>query len=275
MRLTAERPVAAHVAADTNHRRCAKAALTGHVARLTPWGPLLAGCLAGIGVTLALRIFAGQSESAAALGVGVRASFLPLTAGVAFLLHDPARQLTGALPARAWLTPAMRAGLALLVLCGSCTLQFAVAAGALAVDLRAAGQPSAGLPWLALAGELAAWCAVALALAAGLERTRWQNLAGVIAAMGAMAMVGALARAPFHLFSATIADMTRAQQQQWTLAWQLWVAAGIAAGCAAAWAVGDPWRRARVQIVRHVQPILGRAGTNGATQTDQRGRGPA
>jgi hypothetical protein len=148
---------------------------------------------------------------------------------VAFLLHDPGRQLTGALPARAWLIPAIRVGLALPVRCASCALQFVVADGALALDLRTAGQASAGLPWLALAGELAAWCAIALALGTGLERIRWQDLAGVIAAMGAMATVGALAYVQLHLLSATIADMTSVQQRQWTLAWQLWVAAGIAA----------------------------------------------
>lgn len=73
--------------------------LAWHVAGLMPWGPLLAGCLTGIGVTAALRIFAGPIETPVDLGAGVRASFVPVVAGLAFLLHDPCRQLTGALPA--------------------------------------------------------------------------------------------------------------------------------------------------------------------------------
>jgi hypothetical protein len=226
----------------------ARAALTRHVAGMMPWGALLAGCLAGIGAAAALRALAGPAETPASLSAGVRASFIPVMAGLAFLLSDPARQLTGALPARTWLTPAVRLALALPVLTLTALLQFWLADHALADDLRATGQPPATLPWLALAAELAAWCALALALAAGFRRTRWQDLAGLTAAITAPALVGALALLPAHLLPGTITAMTAVQHRQWTTAWQLWTAAAAACALAATWAAGDPWPRLRLPI---------------------------
>ena len=140
----------AHAGA-TQWRAGGGTALAWHVAGLLPWGPLLAGCLSGIGVTAALRIFAGPIETPVDLGAGVRASFVPVIAGLAFLLHDPHRQLTGALPAASWLTPAIRVALALPVLALTGAIQLHLAARALATDQRAANQPAAGLPWVALA----------------------------------------------------------------------------------------------------------------------------
>jgi hypothetical protein len=211
-----------------------------------PWGALLAGCLTGLGVTTALRIFAGPTETPVDLGGGVRASFVPVIAGLAFVLHDPHRQLTGALPARAWLTPAIRVALAVPVLALTGAIQLQLAARALAVDLPATAQPAPELPWVALTTELAAWCALALALAAGFERTRWRELAGVVAALGALVVAGALALLPLHMLPTAITDMTSAQARQWTAAWRLWAAAGGAAALIAAWAAGDPWHRVRL-----------------------------
>ncbi len=86
--------------------------------------------------------------------------------------------------------------------------------------------------------------ALALALAAGLERTRWHDLAGLVAAVCALTVVGALALAPLHLLPGTIIDMTSGQQRQWSAAWHLWAAVAAAAAVIAGWAAGDPWRRA-------------------------------
>ncbi|HXW47260.1 MAG TPA: hypothetical protein VEL03_20875, partial [Streptosporangiaceae bacterium] len=198
--------LAAHVAATAQRGP----ALAAHVAGMMPWGPLLAGCLTGICMTVALRIAAGPTETPADLTVGVRASFVPVIAGLAFLLHDPHRPLTGALPARAWLTPAVRVAMAIPALALSGAVQLQIAGRALAADLHATGQPAAPLPWVGLTAELAAWCALALALAAGLERTRWHDLAGLIAAVGALAVIGAVALVPLHLLPVTITAMTSA-----------------------------------------------------------------
>ncbi|HUB41462.1 MAG TPA: hypothetical protein VMA72_21680 [Streptosporangiaceae bacterium] len=248
--MTTTRRAPAHAAVATRRHSGSQTALAWHVAGMVSWGPLLAGCLTGIGVTIALRIFAGPIETPVDLGAGVRASFAPVVAGLAFLLHDPHRQLTGALPARAWLTPAIRVALALPVLALSGIIQLRVAAHALAVDLHAAGQPAAGLPWVALTGELTAWCALALALAAGLERTRWRELTGVGAAIGTLASAGALALLPLHILPAAIIFMNSAERHYWMAAAELWVATGVTAALVAGWAAGDPWRRVRLLLCR-------------------------
>jgi hypothetical protein len=242
MPVTGRRRAAAPATA-TWPRTGARSALIRHVAGMMPWGPLLAGCLAGIGVTAALRALAGPAETPAALGVGIRASFIPVMAGLAFLLSDPHRLLTVALPARTWLTPAVRFILALPVLILTGALQLWLASRTLAADLRFSGQPPATLPWLALAAELTAWCALALALAAGFQRTRWQDLAGLTAAITGPALVGALALPPAHLLPATMTGLTSAQHRQWTTAWQFWTAAAAACALTAARAVGDTWHR--------------------------------
>jgi hypothetical protein len=246
--VTATRRAPAHAHATRRHAG-SRTALAQHVAGILPWGPLLTGCLTGIAVTAALRIFAGPIETPVELGAGVRASFVPVIAGLAFLLHDPHRQLTGALPVPPSLTSAIRVALALPIFALTGAIQLRLAARALAVDLHAAGQLPAELPWVALSAELAAWCAIALALAAGLERTRWRDIAGFAAAALVLAAVGALALIPLHFLPAAIISMTSAQRHDWTVAWRLWVATGGAAALIASWAAGDPWRR--VRLPRH------------------------
>ena len=254
--MTTARRVPAHALA-TQRSAGSWTALAWRVIQVLPWGALLAGCVTGIGVTVALWIFAGPIETPVDLGGGLRASFVPVIAGLAFLLHDPHRQLTGALPARAWLTPAIRVALALPVLALTGAIQLHYAAGALAVDLHTTGQ-AAELPWVALTAEFASWCALALALAAGLERTRWRELGGVASAVGALAVAGALALLPLHMLPAAITTMTSAQARQWTAAWRLWAVTGGSAVLIAGWAAGDPWHR--VRLPRYL-PNLGPAKT--------------
>lgn len=137
------------------------------------WGPLLAGCLAGISLAVALLVLAGPVEPPAALSAGVRLSFLPVVAGLAFALPDPHRLLTGSLPARPWLLPVLRTALALPVVSAGSAVQLVVAGRAMAIDLRAAGQSPAPWQWQALTAELVAWSALALALTVILDRGRW------------------------------------------------------------------------------------------------------
>jgi hypothetical protein len=259
--LIAERRVPAHAASrgrrrGNGARQGSRAALAGHVARSTAWGPLLAGCLAGVALTAALRAAAGQSEIQL-LGGGIRVSFVPVMAGLAFVLPDPHRPLTGALPARAWRTAAMRLGLVLPVVALSCAIQLLLADRALAAGLRAGGQPPAPLPWPALTVELAAWCLLALALSAGLGRTRWHDIAGVAAALGATALVGLTGLVPFHLLPAAITGLSSAEHRQWVAACQFWVAAGVIGAVIIGWAAGDPWRRIRLRT----RAATGSAGT--------------
>ncbi len=210
------------------------------------WGPLLAGCLAGISLAVALLVLAGPVEPPAALSAGVRLSFLPVVAGLAFALPDPHRLLTGSLPARPWLLPVLRTALALPVVSAGSAVQLVVAGRAMAIDLRAAGQSPAPWRWQALTAELVAWSALALALTVILDRGRWQDVAGLCAAAGSWALAGLAAALPLHLIPAAAGSFTAAQQHQWARAWQSWLVVA-AVGAALAWrGAGDPWRRLRI-----------------------------
>ena len=224
-------------------------ALAGPVARTMPWGPLVAGCGTGICVAQAMALFRGPLQSPPGVVLGLRASFVPVMTGLAFLLHDGHRQLTGALPVRAWLTSAVRAALALPLLCATAGAELVLAARALAADPRRPGAGPVALPWTALAAELAAWCLLALAAAALTARTRWHDVGGVVAALGALATLAVLALAPLHLLPTAFTGMTAAERQAWTLAWRLWLVVAVLAAALAAWASRDPWLRTRLRPV--------------------------
>ena len=224
-------------------------ALAGPVARTMPWGPLVAGCGTGICVGLAMALFHGPMQSPPGIMLGLRASFVPVMTGLAFLLHDPHRQLTGALPVRAWLTSAVRAALALPALGVTAWAEFYLAGRALAAyPGDGAGARPAGLPWAAMAAELAAWCLLALAAAALTARTRWHDVGGVMAALGALATLAVLALAPLHLLPAAFTDMTAAERQAWAQAWRLWLVVALLAAALAARASRDPWLRVRTPL---------------------------
>jgi hypothetical protein len=227
-------------------RARAAAALAGHVAATMPWVPLLAGCCAGTGLTAALALLAGSLQQPLALGIFIRAAFVPVLAAAAFLPADPVRQLTGALPARAWLTPAMRLALALPVLAGTCWAELRLAGLAFAADLRVAGVHPQPLPAAGLAAELAGCCAIALAVAALVARGRWHDLGGALAAPAAVAVLAALALLPVHLLPAGMVGLTRHQQHAWAGAARGWLAVTVIAFAVACWAARDPWRRWRL-----------------------------
>jgi hypothetical protein len=224
-------------------------ALARPVARIMPWGALLAGCGVAVCVGLAMALFRGPLQSPPGVLLGLRASFVPVMTGLAFLLHDPHRQLTAALPVRAWLTPAVRVALALPALCATACAEFVLAARALAADPSRPGAGPAALPWTPLAAELAAWCLLALAAAALTARTRWHDVGGVVAALGALATLAVLALAPLHLLPTAFTGMTAAERQAWTLAWRLWLVVAVLAAALAAWASRDPWLRTRLRPV--------------------------
>jgi 1,4-dihydroxy-2-naphthoyl-CoA hydrolase len=222
-------------------------ALAGPAARTIPWGPLLAGCGAGVCAGLAMALFRGPIRSPPGVMLGLRAGFVPVMTGLAFLLDDPHRQLTAALPVRAWLTRAVRVLLALPVICATAWAEFVLGTRALAADPRGPDARPAALPWTALAAELAAWCLLALAAAAIMARTRWHDVGGVVAALGALATIAVLAVAPLHLLPTAFTDMTAAERQAWTLAWRLWLVVALVAAALAAWASRDPWLRTRLR----------------------------
>ena len=102
--------------------RLAPAPLAGHLALGTPWVPLLAGCCAGTGLSLAMD-FTARTQDPRLVATLVRASFVPVLAGLAFVLQDRHWLLSASLPVPGWIATAMRAGLVLPFLAVTCWLQ--------------------------------------------------------------------------------------------------------------------------------------------------------
>lgn len=223
-------------------------ALSRHVARLLPWGTLAAGAVAGVGFSLVVRMFASPSTPQAELVTGVRLAFLPPLVSFGFVLHDPHRQLAGALPVPAWLTTALRLCLALPVAAPACWLQLWLVASALT---RAGGGTQETLPLLPLATELAGCCAVMLAVAAAVDRGRWHDLGGAaavpagLAVLAALAGLSALNGSPARLLPTVFSQLTAAQRSEWDRAWLAWTAASAAGAVTTALFSRDPWRRMR------------------------------
>ena len=204
-----------------------------------PWVPLLAGCVAGLAVSVTGRIFAAPSHPNIAASLFIcRAGFALVVAGQAVLLADPHRPVSSSMPAPAWLTTAIRVLLAVPLVAVTAAVQ---------LGLASAGLPGV-LPWVSLAAELAGWSAIALALAAGLQRTRWHDVAGVLAVPLALAAVAVLGQLHWQLFPAGLGD--HSATVAWTHAGWRWAVVCAASLAIAAWSSRDSWRRASRYLPR-------------------------
>jgi hypothetical protein len=216
------------------------------VAATMPWVPLLAGCLAGLAVSVAGRMFASPSDhNLATVLLTCRVAFAPVVAGQAFLLADPQRPVSACLPAPAWLPSAIRVLLAAPVIAATAAAQLILAAVSQRVLLQAR-QPS--LPWVSLGAELAAWSAVALAAGAILGRTRWHDVGGALTVPLALAAVAVLGQLPWQLFPVGLGN--QAASTAWTQAGLLWSLVCVASLAGAAWSSRDSWNRASRYLPR-------------------------
>lgn len=197
---------------------------TRYLAMTMPWAVLLAGCAAGLGLALAAHQFASPARSTAGVTLGLRAGFVPVAVTVAFLAADPQRNLTATLPAPAWLSTVVHLAIALPLvgLTGYLQLELAAVPG----PPPGPGPAAATLPWPGLLAEFAAWSACAVAVAAGVTRTRWRDLGGALAGPAALGLIALLAVA--------------SPGPAWS-----WWAVGGAAALIAGWESRDPWLRFR------------------------------
>jgi hypothetical protein len=210
----------------------------------------VAGCAAGLGISVAARLLAHPLQQSASIPLTIRAAFIPVIAAIAFLASDPHQNLTAALPAPAWLTTAMRLVMALPLLGLVAWAQLDLAATEFSIGLRDQGLAAPHLPWLSFAAELTAWSAITLAAAALIARTRWNDLGGAIAAPAAIAFIALLAVTPLHLFPATISPLTPKLHSAWQQAEWKWWALALIAALITCWVSRDPWLRLRPAITR-------------------------
>jgi hypothetical protein len=157
--------------------------LARHIVRSMPWVTLVAGCLAGLAFIALLAHVAGTSHQSLGQST-VRVAFLPAVAALAFVLRTPFRPLIQATPVPAWLTPAGHVLLAAPVLVATGWAQLRIMIHTIPPHLL--GDPAAVYPLIA---QLAGWCAVTVAVAACVDRSRYADLGGAVAAPVSFAIV--------------------------------------------------------------------------------------
>jgi len=208
-----------------------------------PWGTLLAGCLAG---TVYLAIFAHVAKNSRWLvGQGnVRLAFLPAVAAMAFVLRVPFRPLIQAVPVPAWVAPAAHLLLATPILAATCWAQLGIMTQT--IPPHALGHPPSIYPLIA---QLTGWCAVTVAVAACVGRSRYADLGGAVAAPVSFAVIALAWYAPV---TSRILTGPPATPPGVTIAWYATAAAAAALTCAA---MRDQWHRyavVRLSIGAHV-----------------------
>ena len=201
------------------------------ISRTMPWGTLLGGCLAG---TVYLAIVAHAAKNSGwLLGQGnVRLAFLPVVAAVTFLLRSPFRPLTQAVPIPAWVTPAGHLLLSVPILAATCWAQLHIMTEA--IPPNALGHPPAIYPLIA---QLTGWCVIAIAAAACVERSRYADLSGIIAAPVSFIVITCAWFAPV---TSRILVEPPATAHGVTIAWYAVAATATALTCAA---LRDQWHR--------------------------------
>ena len=205
--------------------------LARHITRTMPWTTLIAGCLAGTAILAILAHVAGTSRQPLTQGV-VRVAFLPAVAALAFVPRAWFRPLTQATPVPAWVAPAGHLLLAVPILAVTCWGQLRLMAHT--IPPHTPGHPPAVYPVIA---QLTGWCAISVAAAACVDRSRYADLGGAIAAPFSFA---AIALAWYVPGSARLLVEPPGTAHTVTIAWYAVATAALALTCAA---MRDPWHR--------------------------------
>ena len=200
------------------------------VTQTMPWATLLAGCLAGTGYLTVMARLAGASQP---LGQGnLRLAFLPAIAALACVPRAPIRPLTQTTPVPAWTAPAGHILLSAPIVGLTCWAQLRIIASTVPPHLLA--RPPAVYPLIA---QLTGWCAIAVAAAAWVDRSRYADLGGAVAAPISFATIALAWYAP--IISGFLTEPP-ATPSRVTVTWCAVVAAASALACAA---MRDQWQR--------------------------------
>jgi hypothetical protein len=196
-----------------------------------PWVTLITGCLAGTGYLAVMAHFADVSRSP--LGPGaVRLGFLPAVAALAFVPRAPLRPLSQATSVPGWAVPAGHIVLAVPVLALTGWAQLRIVA--LTMPAHLLGYPPAVYPVIS---EVTGWCAVAVAVAAWVDRSRYADLGGAIAAPVSLAAIAVVWYAPV---TGRFLSEPPATSRGVTIAWY---AVAVAAWVLTSVAMRDQWHR--------------------------------
>jgi hypothetical protein len=196
-----------------------------------PWVTLLTGCLAGTVYLAVMAHIADASHWLLSQGY-VRFAFLPAVAALAFALSSPFRPLTQTTPVPACVTPVGHVLLAAPVLAATCCAQLRIMTDA--IPPHAVGHPPAVYPLIA---QFTGWCAVTVAAAACVERSRYADLGGAIAIPVSFA---GIALAWYLPVIKKVLVEPPATMHGVTIAWSAIATAALALTCAA---MRDQWHR--------------------------------
>ncbi len=201
------------------------------ITRTMPWATLITGCLAG---TIYLAVTARLADvSHWPLGQGTaRLAYLPAVAALAFVPRAPFRPLTQTTPVPAWVAPAGHLLLAAPILTVTCWVQLRIIART--IPPHAPSRPPAVYPLMA---QLTGWCAVTVAAAACVDRSRYADLGGAIAAPVSFAAIAVAWYAP--ITSRFLAEPP-ATPYGATIAWYAIATAALALTCVA---MRDHWHQ--------------------------------
>ena len=210
-----------------------------------PWLTLIGGCLTGTGFLVLMAHLTHGSHLTLSEGT-VRFAFLPVVAVLAFLLRCPFRPLIQVTPVPAWVTQAAHVVLAVPVLGITCWAQLRILAGTFPASVHV--HPPAVYPLIA---QLVGWCAVTVAVAACVDRSRFADLGGAVGVPASLAVIGVAWYVPAsHEYLAN----PPAALRELTVAWYMIAAVALLIASAA---MRDQWHRYTATARRRaVQRVL-------------------
>lgn len=206
-------------------------ALLRYAARTTPWATLLAGCLTGTAALWLLRYVADTTHTSVDQNT-MRFTILPTIAALAFVPRAAFRPLVDATPVPAWTASAGQTILAAPVVVMTCWVQL------LLLYPRTPHGVSCHAPAIhPLLAQLTGWCALAVAVAVGTDRSRYADLGGALAAPASLAVI---ALATYGPVTSHLLETPPAGKHAVTAAWYSIATAAVALTYLA---MRDRWHR--------------------------------
>jgi hypothetical protein len=157
---------------------------------------------------------------------------LPAVAAVAFVPRAAFRPLTQTTPIPAWVAPACHLLLAAPILAVTCWVQLRIMA--YTIPPHAIGHAPAVYPLIA---QFTGWCAVTVAAAVCVDRSRYADLGGAIAVPVSLGAIGVAWNIPP---SANVLVDPPATAHGVTIVWYVIASAALAVTCVA---MRDQWHR--------------------------------
>jgi hypothetical protein len=201
------------------------------IARTMPWATLIVGCLTGA-VFLAVQAHVARTSGWLLSQGNVRLALLPPVAALAFVPRAAFRPLTQTTPIPAWVAPACHLLLAAPILALTCWAQLRIMA--YTIPPHALGHAPAVYPLIA---QFTGWCAVTVAAAVCVDRSRYADLGGAIAVPVSLGAIGVAWNVPA---SASVLTDPPATAHGVTIAWYVIASAALAVTCVA---MQDQWHR--------------------------------